>query len=154
MTRDGDLGRSTMQADLRAKWPIVALHSVPVAITAEQIRRERRRRKLTQQELADAAGVGLRTIRRVERGDESRYFEAIAAALGLQTDGTPDGKLLRDASLHELLDRVQELYDDVVQRASIGPTYKPGAPEPDDGLTAGPRGRTEQISRTLRGTSS
>lgn len=141
-----------MPAAQLTKWPIVALHSGLVAITAEQVRRERKRRRLTQQELADAAGVSLRTIRRVEAGapQSARNFEAIADVLGLQTaNEVTDGKLLQDASMQDLLQRVQELYDDATRRATEpGRIYKSGAPELDEaGLLAGPTGRTEQTSR-------
>jgi transcriptional regulator with XRE-family HTH domain len=137
------------------KWPIVALDSGVVAISGEQIKRERRRRNLTQQQLAAEAGVSLRTIGRVERGElqESRNFEAITAVLGLQTNSeAPVGKLLADASMADVLQRVQELYDDAVRRATeAGRIYKPGAPELDEvGLLAGPTGRTERASRAGR----
>ena len=135
------------------KWPIVALDSGFVAITGEQIKRERRRRNLTQQQLAAEAGVSLRTIGRVERGElqESRNFEAITAALGMQTNNeAPAGKLLQDASMHDLLQRIQELYDDATRRATdAGRIYKPGAPELDEvGLLAGPTERTSRAGRT------
>jgi transcriptional regulator with XRE-family HTH domain len=136
------------------KWPIVALDSGAVAITGEQIKRERRRRNLTQQQLAAEAGVSLRTIGRVERGElqESRNFEAITAALGLQPNNeAPGGKLLQDASMHDLLHRIQELYDDATHRATEAAriyNHKPGAPELDEvGLLAGPTERTERASR-------
>jgi transcriptional regulator with XRE-family HTH domain len=138
-----------MSTDLRTKWPIVALHSAPVAITGQQIKSERRRQKLTQQELADRADVSLRTIARIERGEvqDSRNFEAIVTALGLQPSAEPDGKLLSDASMYDLLQRAQELYDEARQ-ATNTPTYKPGSPDPDEpGLVPGPTKRTERMSR-------
>ena len=142
-----------MSAGPCTKWPIVALDSGSVAITGQQIKRERQRQRLTQQALADLAGVGLRTVGRVERGavESSRNLDAIASVLGLLADDQPDGRLLREASMNELLHRIQELYDDATRRATeAGPVYnhKPGAPELDEeGLLAGPTGRTERASR-------
>jgi transcriptional regulator with XRE-family HTH domain len=81
-----------------------ALESDTVAIigpTGQQIRRERQRRGLTQQQLATNAGVSLRTISRIERDElDPSSLELVAAELGLQvgTDDDPNAKLLRDAS--------------------------------------------------------
>lgn len=141
-----------MPATQRTKWPIVALDSGLVAITAEQVRRERKRRRMNQQELADAAGVSLRTIRRVEAGSpqSARNFEAIADVLGLPTGNeVADGKLLRDATVHECLQRVQELYDEATRRPTEpGRIYMSGAPELDEeGLLPGPTRRTNETER-------
>jgi transcriptional regulator with XRE-family HTH domain len=55
----------------------------------ETLRRERRRSALTQEELAEKAGVGIMTIRRIETGDieEPRVstLRKLAAALGIST---------------------------------------------------------------------
>lgn len=141
-----------MPVSLRPKWPKVALDSSSVAITGQQIRQERLRRRLTQQDLADKAGVSLRTIGRVERGElqDSRNFAAIATQLGLHDDpdATP-GRLLRDASMHEALQHIQHLYDEAIRLATEADgDYLPGSPDlTEDGLIPGPTGRTEQGKR-------
>jgi transcriptional regulator with XRE-family HTH domain len=153
MARDGDLEGSTMSVDLRAKWPIVALDCPSVAITGQQIKRERRRRGMRQVDLAEAADVGQRTIGRIERGEveDPRSLEAVAAVLGLLTpdvDDAREGKLLSDASMYDLLQRAQELYDAATRRANEVSTYKAGAPDPDEpGMIAGPTKRTDQMNR-------
>lgn len=99
-----------MRAGLCAKWPIVALDSGSVAITGHQIRQERRRRGFTQQQLADAAGVSLRTIGRVERGeiDDPRSLDLIALELGLLHDtvATDEERVLRSVADSALLAEV------------------------------------------------
>jgi transcriptional regulator with XRE-family HTH domain len=55
----------------------------------ETLKRERRRSALTQEELAEKAGVGIVTIRRIEQGEitEPRVstLRKLAAALGIST---------------------------------------------------------------------
>jgi transcriptional regulator with XRE-family HTH domain len=57
----------------------------------ERVRSLRRRRKLSQHELAERAGVGRATIARIEASDEKRLnvtlrtMSSIAEALGVET---------------------------------------------------------------------
>jgi transcriptional regulator with XRE-family HTH domain len=69
--------------------------------TEQQIRQERQRRGLTQQQLATNAGVSLRTISRIERDElDPSSLELVAAELGLQVGNgdDPNATLLHDAS--------------------------------------------------------
>ena len=56
---------------------------------AEIIRRERRTRAWSQEHLAEAAGVNLRTVQRVERGAScaGETIQSLAAALDLDMNG-------------------------------------------------------------------
>jgi transcriptional regulator with XRE-family HTH domain len=60
-----------------------------MAPLAKTLRRERRRSALTQEELAQKAGVGIVTIRRIEQGEitEPRVssLRKLADALGIST---------------------------------------------------------------------
>lgn len=60
---------------------------------AERVERLRTAKGLTQPELAEAAGVGLATIARVERGDVSPSLETLAAIA--RALGTRPRELLR-----------------------------------------------------------
>ncbi len=55
----------------------------------ETLKRERRRSALTQEELAEKAGVGIVTIRRIEQGEKTEprvsTLRKLAAALGIST---------------------------------------------------------------------
>jgi len=59
-----------------------------MAPLSQTLRRERRRAGLTQEELAEAAGVGINTIRRIEQGEieEPRVstLRKLADALGIR----------------------------------------------------------------------
>ena len=59
-----------------------------VATLKDKLRRERRRAALTQEQLADKAGVGIATIARIEGGDitEPRVstLRKLARALGME----------------------------------------------------------------------
>lgn len=92
------------------KWPIVAVESAvmaqPDALDGEQIRRAREAKRMTQRQLAEALGVGVRTIGRWER-DEAIPRSALGAIreiLNLTTGEDADGgPPLRHASEAELL---------------------------------------------------
>lgn len=73
-------------------WPNVALHSGLMVITGQQIRRERRRRKLTQQALSNATDVSIRTIGRIERDEteDSQSRDILTDYLGLTPPGAAD----------------------------------------------------------------
>jgi len=117
-----------------------------VAITGQQIRSERLMRKLTQQELAAAVGVSLRTIGRVERGEieDSRTADTIAGHLGL-TPTVPDDQASTDltrVSVYSLLDEIarRALKAEEVLRTvgAFAEGSLPTTAEEDPGYTAGP----------------
>ena len=91
-------------------WGVV---TTPLPLTGDQIRRAREALRMTQQELADELGVGLRTIGRWERGESAprSAMGALTRALQLPTPGDttahPDrddaGPRLHEASHVELL---------------------------------------------------
>ena len=99
------------------EWPIMALGwgvvTTPLPLTGDQIRRAREALRMTQQDLADQLGVGLRTIGRWERGESAprSAMGALTRILQLPTPDTatedPDrdvaGPRLREASHVELL---------------------------------------------------
>ena len=142
-----------MPTAIRPKWHIMALDSSTVNLSGQQIKQERRRRGLTQQQLADAAGVSLRTIGRIERGEieDPRSLELVAAELGqIGTGDDPDAKILRDASMYDLLQRAMALYAEAIQTATpTGSVYEPGSPDLDEeGLIARPTTRTDKLRDT------
>ena len=59
------------------------------AIVGANIRRLRKAKSLTQEQLAHEAGIAMRYVAGVERGEENpslRYLVKIAAALGVEPD--------------------------------------------------------------------
>lgn len=117
------------------KWPIVAVRSgpmpsIPGELTGEKIRRAREALRLTQKQLADELGVGLRTIGRWER-DEAVPRSAVGAlrrVLQIPDDDegqTPySGPPLRTASHAELLAEIARRLEAV--RPSDTPDIPPG----------------------------
>ena len=60
-----------------------------LAITGEQIKLARLRRKLTAQDVADRAGIGRTTVTQIEKGSPSvsmGMYLTVLSALGLQDD--------------------------------------------------------------------
>lgn len=60
-----------------------------LAITGEQIKLARLRRKLTAQDVADRAGIGRTTVTQIEKGSPSvsmGMYLAVLSVLGLQDD--------------------------------------------------------------------
>lgn len=58
-------------------------------IDAAKVRKLRKRRAMSQDELAEASGIGRATISRVERGDSDAHgktIRALAAALGVPVE--------------------------------------------------------------------
>jgi len=83
-----------MQVDDRAHgrtWPDMAVHSPHMTGRGDRIRRERKRRRLSQMDLRDATGVGLRTIGRIEAGEaeNSPSLEVLETYLGIRDDTLP-----------------------------------------------------------------
>lgn len=77
------------QHDRDQPWPFLAVSFRPMAATGDQIRRARQLAKLSQRQLAQAVGVGERSIGRIERGeagDQPRVLAAIVDFLGLSDD--------------------------------------------------------------------
>lgn len=59
---------------------------IPIGILPERIKAEREKAGLSQQVLATRAGIGMRTLARIEAGEDVRYstLVALATALGLE----------------------------------------------------------------------
>ncbi len=66
---------------------VVAMATGSRRVDHEKVRRLRLKKLMTQQELADAAGVGLDTLWRMERGGRAssiRTLKRVASALGIE----------------------------------------------------------------------
>lgn len=90
--------------------PILALQYVPMSAIGDEIRRERRARGMSQEELAKATGTGQRTIGRLERGEagaEPRTLERIQSYLRVgpykPERGASDDPPLSQATFAELV---------------------------------------------------
>ena len=64
-----------------------------MALIGERIQRERLNQNLTQQELAERAGIGVRTVRSLEAGQKPTVETLIRALRGLGKLGTMDAFL-------------------------------------------------------------
>ena len=66
---------------------------------ADLIKKERKKQSLSQQQLADKVGCSLRTIQRLEKGDDisDKYLRKIAEVIGLN-----DNQLLVDQKATEI----------------------------------------------------
>lgn len=135
---------------------VVAVNTRGVTL-GEDIKTARERLRMNQLELAEAVGVSESTVSNWERGrsNPKNRLGLVRQILKMDDAGERtqrEGRLLKDASMPELLMRIMELHDEVAQRAAVGPTYKPGAPDPeDDGLIAGPTERTDRANRARGG---
>lgn len=134
-----------------------------MAATGEQIRRARQLAKLSQRQLADAVGVGERSIGRIERGEAGknpRVLAAIVEFLGLAADGESedtvsadvsrmsDGQLLAQRRLIEAewerryfaaLDALRELSDSTDNQPRRGLPVTPGHTASQTGYTRAKR---------------
>jgi DNA-binding XRE family transcriptional regulator len=72
-----------------------------LAALAVDISRARRRRRITQQELAERAGVSLNTIKRLEGGDGRTQLQAVARVMAVFGEADRLGTLL-DASQDDI----------------------------------------------------
>jgi len=72
-------------------WPEMAVHSPPMTGRGDRVRRERLKRRMSQMQLRDATGVGLRTIGRIEAGEaeNSPSLEVLESFFGLNNDTLP-----------------------------------------------------------------
>ncbi len=76
---------------------------------AEKVRRWREERHWSQEHLADLAGIGLRTVQRIERGDGAsrESIMALGAAFNVEPVAlTIDAKSQADAMLREERDKI------------------------------------------------
>lgn len=67
------------------EWPRVAVHSSHMGTRGQRIKRERIRRRMSQFDLANATGVSMRTIGRIEKGEaeNSPSAEVLEYHLGI-----------------------------------------------------------------------
>ncbi|HLU75599.1 MAG TPA: helix-turn-helix transcriptional regulator [Nonomuraea sp.] len=87
-------GRAMTEVDAPSRgsvWPEMAVHSPLMTGRGARIRRERLRRRMSQMDLRDKTGVGLRTIGRIEAGEaeNSPSLEVLESFLGLTDDQLP-----------------------------------------------------------------
>lgn len=95
----------TLTESLRQAWRTATAHAQPInsAIIAEAISRRRQELHYTQQHLADASGVTIRTVQRVEKTGEAspETLRNICASLDIRLDGaTKRENLIRKIRHH------------------------------------------------------
>lgn len=147
----GSRSMRTVRSDRATEWPFVAVDCATVTgmSRGEAIRRARRMRRWSIRQLAEASGVGERTIGRLERGegneDTALTIEALERALAPELRRIEEGDALDEADLDQgpgpglKVATTMELFAELAARyaALEAQIREVGGPIPSDG----PRGR-------------
>lgn len=125
------------------QWPKEAIVFGAMATRGEKIRRARRAQKLTIKQLADAVGVGERTLGRMERDEttDPRTAAVVEAHLGLDTDESARGERplprLDEATPAELAFEFLRRMEAAAQTATSG-VLPPGIEHEPDSISGPP----------------
>jgi transcriptional regulator with XRE-family HTH domain len=134
---------------VRIDQPTMAVLSGTVSTPGEEIRRARRSRGLSQEQLAGAAGVSAKTIGRIERGadyDDPRTLPVIRAALGLDDAATDLSKVPAETLMAEVVRRLSTA-ERILEHARIRPGTVPQDILDHPGTLRGPRRRRSEDNR-------